>query len=789
MALSSLGIGSGLNLSGMVDDLMKLERQPRVQLDVKEATFQAKLSAIGTLKAGLTNFQSAARSLGSYTQFLQTTASVTDANSLGVSTTSVAQTGTHTYEVFQLAQAQRLKSDAFTSVDKTIGTGKLTIQFGEIAGTVDTDGHYQAGATFTPNSEKGSVTIDIDSSKNTLTGVRDAINNAKSGVTASIVNDGSGFRLVLASDTTGAKNAIRISVDDADGNSTDGGASAGLSQLAFDPTQTAGSGQNLSEAAAGKSASVKIDGISINSQTNTLTDAVSGVTLTLKAATTTTQSLTIGRDASGASKQIEGFVKAYNELSKQLTDLSSYDAQSKKAAVLQGETVVRSIQFQLKSVMNGVLPGGSFTRMADAGISFDKNGTMTFDANKFAANANSNAEGMASLFASYGTATDPQIRYSSAGSATRPGSYSVDVERLASQAAYVGRQASSLTVDDDNDTFSIKVDGVSSGSIKLSHATYASEADLAVELQSRINGDASLKSAGASVSVSYDATQGSYVIKSNRYAASSKVEIGAVDTNSEATLGLAAGSRFGYAGTTINSLVIDDNNDNFAVNVDGVNSGIINLTQGTYASKADLATEIQTQINASLGGSASVRVRYDETANRFDIMSEKLDSSASFSITSADSGMGTALGLATGIGRNTGYDVEGTIGGRAATGVGQFLTGQGNATDLKVQITGGSASPNGLSRGSVSYNQGFAYQIDKAIDQMLSATGTLSSRVNGINRSIQDLGRQRNAFDVRLEAVEKRYRDQFTALDTLVARMQQTSSYLSQQLANLPKIS
>ncbi|MFC4161602.1 flagellar filament capping protein FliD [Chitinimonas lacunae] len=788
MALSSLGIGSGLNLSGMVTDLMKLERQPRAQLDVKEATFQAKLSAIGTIKGGLASLQSAARSLGSYTQFLQTTASVTDGNSLAASTTSVAQTGTHTYEVFQLAQAQRLKSDAYSSVDKTIGTGKITIQFGEINGTVNNDGQYDPGATFTPNGDKGSVTIDIDSSKNTLTGVRDAINAAKAGVTASIVNDGNGFRLVLASDSTGAKNAMRISVDDADGNSNDGGANAGLSQLAFDPTLLAGSGQNISQAAVAKSASVKIDGISITSQTNTLTDAISGVTLTLKATTTATQSLTIGRDSSGAAKQIEGFVKAYNELNKQLGDLSSYDPQSKKAAVLQGETVVRSVQFQLKSIMNGVLPGGSFTRLADAGISFDKSGTMTFDSAKFAANASSNAEGMASLFAAYGTTNDAQVRYISAGSATRPGSYSVDVERLASQATYIGRTASSLTIDDDNDTFSIKVDGVSSGSIKLTHATYASEADLAVELQSRINGDASLKSAGASVSVAYDAAQGAYVIKSNRYASSSKIELGAVDTNSEATLGLATGTRFGYAGTTINSLVIDDSNDNFSVTVDGVSSGTINLTHGTYNSKADLATEIQTQINANLGGSASVRVRFDEAANRFDIMSEKLDASAGFSIDSADSGMGLTLGIATAAGRNTGYDVEGTIGGRTATGVGQFLTGQGDALDLKIQITGGSASPSGLSRGAVSYNQGFAYQLDKAIEQMVSATGTLSSRINGINRAVQDIGKQRVAFDARLETVEKRYRDQFTALDTLVARMQQTSSYLSQQLANLPKV-
>lgn len=131
-----------------------------------------------------------------------------------------------------------------------------------------------------------------------------------------------------------------------------------------------------------------------------------------------------------------------------------------------------------------------------------------------------------------------------------------------------------------------------------------------------------------------------------------------------------------------------------------------------------------------------------------------------------------------------GVDVAGTINGNTATGSGQNLTASmSNAEGLKVRVTGGVTG----SRGTVSYLQGYAYQLDKLMDSFLGSSGTIASVTDGANRSIKDINAQKDVLNRRLQAVEARYRAQFTALDTLMASMTQTSDYLTQQLANLPK--
>jgi len=132
-----------------------------------------------------------------------------------------------------------------------------------------------------------------------------------------------------------------------------------------------------------------------------------------------------------------------------------------------------------------------------------------------------------------------------------------------------------------------------------------------------------------------------------------------------------------------------------------------------------------------------------------------------------------------------GLDVAGTIGGAAATGTGQTLTGTAEAMGLAIKIAGGATGD----RGTVSYARGYAYQLEKLTAKMLETDSLIDGRMSGINSSIKDVGSRRTALITRLESVEKRLRAQFTALDTLMSRMQNTSSFLTQQLANLPKAS
>jgi len=213
--LSSPGIGSGLDISGIISKLMQVEQRPLAQLDTKEAKQQTQLSAFGSLKSALSSFQDSAKTLAKPSLFNGYKATLADTTLASVSASSNAVAGTHDIEVRSLAQAQKIASEAFATTDTVIGSGSLTINFGT----------YNGDGSFTANTEKTAQTITIDPAKSTLADIRTAINEANAGVTASIVNDGSGNRLVIAAKDSGLANALQITVDNANGD---------LSKLAFD---------------------------------------------------------------------------------------------------------------------------------------------------------------------------------------------------------------------------------------------------------------------------------------------------------------------------------------------------------------------------------------------------------------------------------------------------------------------------------------------------------------------------------------------------------------------------
>ena len=130
-----------------------------------------------------------------------------------------------------------------------------------------------------------------------------------------------------------------------------------------------------------------------------------------------------------------------------------------------------------------------------------------------------------------------------------------------------------------------------------------------------------------------------------------------------------------------------------------------------------------------------------------------------------------------------GKDVVGTIGGVAARGNGQELTAGENsgAAGIQVTISGGATGE----RGTVTFSQGFAYQLTNLAASFIGKDSLLSSKTDGLNASIKSIADQRSRFETRLEGIEKRYRAQFVALDTSLASMQNTSTYLTQQLAAL----
>ncbi len=666
--MSSDGVGSsGLNVANIVSQLMAVERRPLATLARSEAGFQAKLSAYGSIKGAVGGFQSTMSGLSNAAKFLALKATSSDSTIFTATATSTAAPGTYALEVSKLAQSQKLAATGQASSTAAIGNGTLTFDFGTIAGgTFDAPTGKYTGSTFTSNGN-GSKTVTIDASNNSLQGIRDAINSAKVGVTATIINDGgaSPYRLALTSDSIGKINSIKISV-------AESGAAGLAALMAHDPGNN--TGQKLAETLTAQNAEFKVDGVAVSKTSNTVSDVIQGVTLNLQKITTTAASLTVARDTAAVKTSVEGFVKAYNDLNKILQDLSAYNSASRRGAILQGDATVRTLQTQMRAVLNTPVgnTGGSLTTLPQIGVTFQKDGSLALDAAKLNTAIDNNFNGIASLFATVGRASDSLVSYSSATSSTKPGSYAVNIAQLATQGKVAGLAVAGLIITTgSNDALDVTLNGVSA-SVILTAGTYTAAA-LAAEVQSKINGASALSSAGISMAVTQ--SSGTFTFTSNRYGATSTVAV---------------------AGNGAPSL---------------------------------------------LGGAPTP---------------------------------------------TAGVDMVGTLDGAAATGAEQSLAAStGNATGLKIQISGGALG----ARGTVNYSQGYAYALNTLSTSWLASGGPLAGRTDGIDSSIKGISKQRDALEVRLEGIEARYRKQFSSLDVMLSNMSQTNSFLTQQLASIRNLS
>jgi len=396
--ITSLGVGSGLDAESIVNKLMAVEKLPLSRLATRTSGYNAKISAYGAISSALSSLKTAANAFYS-TKTNLLTSTVSDATVASATSGTSASAGTYSLEVSQLAKAHSLSSRVAGAAE-TMGTGSLAISNGS-----------------------NSFSVTVDGTNNTLAGIRDAINaNASNtSVRANILTDTSGARLVLTSKETGASNTISIAVTDTDGNHTDAydaltNTNPGLSQLAF-----TGGTSNLSQVQAGQNAQVKLDNVNLSFSSNTVVDAIPGVTLKLsKENTGTPATITIARDSTGIKKVADDFVKAYNDLRGVITKntavtpsttLSTSTSAATNASPLTGDSTVRSIDRQMREALRTVPAGvsGNLTQLADAGISIDSSGVMSVDATKFQKAVDNNFSGLQSMMDGYGKAVTSLI--------------------------------------------------------------------------------------------------------------------------------------------------------------------------------------------------------------------------------------------------------------------------------------------------------------------------------------------------------------------------------------------
>lgn len=375
----SSGIGSGLDIGGLVSQLVQAERAPTEnRLISSEARAQSKLSAYGGLKSSLSSFQSTLENLKDSGLYQARKATVSNTDFFSVSSTVSASPGSYSIQAEQLASRHKIASVAYTDDNTSVGTGNLSI---------------------TVNGE--TLNLDIETGGDSLTAIRDAINNATDnpGLSASIIRDEDGSHLVLTGNESGADQAITIVV------TTDGADTGNLGALAFDPTADPQTSPMVEKQVAGDAILI-VDGFSARSSNNVFEEVLDGVSITLKSTDPgNTHNLDVTRDEKSVKIAIEQFVNAYNSLRGSLDSLTFYDPETKKSGLLQGDSTTARLEAKLRQSLSLTISGANaeMDTLAEIGITTDyKTGLLSIDDEKLDGLISSNFGDFSALFSGDG---------------------------------------------------------------------------------------------------------------------------------------------------------------------------------------------------------------------------------------------------------------------------------------------------------------------------------------------------------------------------------------------------
>ena len=523
--ISSLGIGSGVLTSDLVDQLVQAEKAPaesRLTRDTERT--QALISAYGKLRSAVTELRLPMRQL-SNADSMRAFSATSSNEAIGVTVDSKkAGRGSYSIEVTSLAASQALASrDVFSDRDATsVGQGTLSLT---VAGK-------------TPS-------VVIDSTNDPLQGLANAINEAEAGVSAGVVDTGSGFQLVLSADESGTANAVSISVTgDNSGTDTD---NLGLSRFAFNDSMDAEAG--FMETIAAKDAVMKVNGIEVTRSTNSFENVIDGLSFDVSEVGSAT--VRVAQDFGSVADRVGGFVEKFNALQGTIQSLSGFSPEA-GGSILTGDSAIRGLQNQLRQMLTSVVPGlekASVRTLADVGITTDfETGNLQFDREVFEEKLKAYPNDVTALFAEEGRTTDNQVEFVTSSANTDPGTYAINVTQAATRGTLTagGTVSAPVTIDDTNDEMTFLLNGDTSVSISLSQNTYNTAEEFAAEIRSQLAANSVMRSSGSSIAVEVDGS-GALKFTSGTYGSESSVSITSVEDGTGFGVSVATGA----AGTDV----------------------------------------------------------------------------------------------------------------------------------------------------------------------------------------------------------------------------------------------
>ena len=522
--LSIDGLATGIDTSSIVESLLSIQQTQIDRFNVRKQDIVSQQTAFKGLEAKLLALQG---SIGSLTRisdnaFEQKTITTSDDTALKVAVSDEAVQGTYRIRVDSLARANQIASNAFASDDTEIALGEYEIQIGS----------------------EQSTPVTVDRTNNTLQGLMQTINDSDFGVTASIIDDGSAgdsVHLMLTANEPGAANNIALSF-------TANPESGEAAELTFDLNNPVQAGSDATVYLGSGDGAIKV--VSENNQFDNL---FAGVTFeALKADPETEIELNVVRDVEAAKTAVDGFVSSYNEVVTFINDQAKFDPETETASVLFGNRSVSSIRNAISQAVTSVVPGldKSFNRLTTIGVSITGDGTLTTDTGKLDDVLNGQVDGVdlkdvLSLFSTRGSSDRQNVQFVLASDSTKASPlvtvdgesalvpYEVKVLAAAEKAKATGATLNeSVTIGEENNSFTIRVDRGKDVTVELEEGEYSRE-EIAQHLQQLLDNHSDLKGRPVTVAISDDALS----FASQVYGKSSEIAI--QESSSLATLGLS----------------------------------------------------------------------------------------------------------------------------------------------------------------------------------------------------------------------------------------------------------
>jgi flagellar hook-associated protein 2 len=379
-SISFGGLGNGLDFGQVVDQLVKVGRLPIDKLNADKNTLQAKLTEYGSVADKLLALQSAGDALRFSTAFDRSSTTVSDPTALTASASSAATPGSYLVRVTQLAQSHQITNKAATAVSSPT-----------------TDIVSGVSATFTFRVGTGTDQTVTLSAAATLEDLQTGINDLGAGVTASIVNAGSdttpAYRLILTATASGASNGVTIVADETTLDFANGGGTGGVDTLQAAQDAIAIVGDPT------------LNPVTLQRSSNTITDAIPGVTLSLTKTTgTSAVSVNVTHDNGAVKDNIKKFVTAYNDIVTLVNKDTVYDVTTKTGALLYNESTVKGFVFQIRQALSAPVAGlTTYGSAGEIGFKTNRDGTITLDEAKLDSALSTNYNAVKSLFINQAT--------------------------------------------------------------------------------------------------------------------------------------------------------------------------------------------------------------------------------------------------------------------------------------------------------------------------------------------------------------------------------------------------